>query len=71
MIESYDGLCGIIANFSSSDLRLRCHYELAHEGKCSFEKYKRYFRISSSCVSSCSLNKKDDDGIKSVLSHKK
>lgn len=80
MIETYDGLCGIIAIFSSSDLQIRCSYELGHQGPCSFEKYKRHF-IASSCCGQADYdqwcnNKEDDDGIKrgfidAVVLHKK
>lgn len=48
-LDSYDGLCGIIANFASSDLQLRCNYCMGHHGPCSWEKYKERFMISSSC----------------------
>jgi hypothetical protein len=57
-IESYDGLCGIIANFSSSDLRMRCKYELGHSGLCSFEKYKKQFRMTAGAI--CNRNPCDD-----------
>lgn len=46
MIESYDGLCGIIADFASSSLQIRCHYEFGHSGSCSFTKYSRRFRYN-------------------------
>ena len=49
MIETFDGLCGIIASFASSDLQLRCLYEMGHQGPCSFEKYKHHFRIFGGC----------------------
>lgn len=48
-IESYDGLCGIIAPFSSSDMQLRCKYDITHEGNHSWEKYRHHFIIQSSC----------------------
>lgn len=47
MIESYDGLCGIIATFASSGNRIRCHYELAHSGPCSFAKHRNQFQITA------------------------
>lgn len=31
-IESYEGLCGCIHRYSTSDLRVRCKYEFAHSG---------------------------------------
>lgn len=43
--SNYDGLCGIYANFASSDLRLRCNYHIGHAGTCSFEKYRRQLMI--------------------------
>ena len=48
-IESYDGLCGVIAPFASSDLQLRCEWCMEHVGKHSWEKYRSQFRIESSC----------------------
>jgi hypothetical protein len=48
-VETFDGLCGIIATFASSDLQIRCTYELDHYGDCSFEKYRKQFTIQSSC----------------------
>jgi len=48
-IESYDGLCGLIANFSSFDLRLRCNLPIGHHGPCSWEKYRSQFRLTDSC----------------------
>lgn len=44
-IESYDGLCGIIATFASSDLQLRCNHSMGHHGNHSWEKYRDQFRI--------------------------
>lgn len=44
-IETYDGLCGIIAPFSSSDLRLRCKFCIGHAGPCSWEKYREKLDI--------------------------
>jgi hypothetical protein len=65
-IENYDGLCGIIADFASSDNRLRCHYELGHHGPCSFKKYQTSFR----CMAGCFSSPDPDRGfIDSVLSH--
>ncbi len=37
-IESYDGLCGIIHLYASSDQRVRCKYEFGHSGSHSWEK---------------------------------
>lgn len=79
-IESYDGLCGIIARFASSNLQLRCHYSLGHDGECSHKKYENFFIIKSSCdredYEKLKLNQKDEDGftrgfIDSVIYHKK
>jgi len=63
-IESYDGLCGIIPTFASSDLRLRCNYPMGHHGPCSWEKYRNQFIV---CAGASILNKaiprdKEDDG---------
>lgn len=49
MIESYDGLCGAIAHFTSRNLQLRCFYDLHHTGRHSWDKYKWQFTITSSC----------------------
>lgn len=51
-IENYDGLCGVIAPFATSDLQLRCKYCLVHQGEHSWEKYRINFIISSSGTSS-------------------
>jgi len=68
MIESYDGLCGIIASFASSGNRIRCTYEIGHGGSCSFEKYRNQFRIFGGCGADdyrrWYLNKTDKHGIK-------
>lgn len=53
-IESYDGLCGNIPTFASFDLRIRCKYDLNHQGPCSYEKYRSQFMISGHCSSSTS-----------------
>jgi hypothetical protein len=66
--ENYDGLCGIIANFASSSNQLRCHYELEHQGPCSFDKYKAHFTISGG--TSCPPDP-ERGFIDSVLSHQK
>ena len=67
-VENFDGLCGIIARFASSDLQLRCKYEFGHGGVCSFEKYKRYFIMqlgfSKEDYDKYLLNKEDNEGIK-------
>lgn len=65
-VENFDGLCGIIARFASSDLQLRCHYELGHVPPCSFEKYRSQFHIESSCRPQTEMERlmeKDPDGI--------
>lgn len=49
--DKFDGLCGIIAPFASSDLQIRCKYEMAHSGPCSWEKYKSRFFITAGCGS--------------------
>jgi hypothetical protein len=48
-VEDYDGLCGIIPTFASSDLRMRCHFEMGHGGPCSFEKHRHNFIIIGGC----------------------
>jgi hypothetical protein len=48
-VEDYDGLCGIIPTFASSDLQMRCHFEMGHSGPCSFEKHRRHFVITAGC----------------------
>jgi hypothetical protein len=64
--ESFDGLCGIIADFATSDLQLRCTYELGHYGPCSFKKYTSHFR----CMAGCFSYPNPERGfIDSVLSH--
>lgn len=67
-IDNYDGLCGIIASFASSDLRLRCSYVLGHDGSCSFEKYRRHFSITGGCFindfEDWLNNQEDDHGVK-------
>lgn len=68
MIESYDGLCGIIADFASSDNQIRCHYELGHHGPCSFKKSKYDCRIG--CFSYSSPDS-ERGFIDSVLFHQK
>lgn len=35
-IESYDGLCGIIHLYATSDKQVRCHHSLGHHGKHSW-----------------------------------
>lgn len=37
-VESYDGLCGIIYHYSTSDRQVRCKYEFGHGGPHSWEK---------------------------------
>lgn len=51
-IEDYDGLCGIIARFSSSDMQLRCQHPFGHNGPCSWEKYREQFviKLQSYCI---------------------
>jgi hypothetical protein len=61
-IESYDGLCGIIASFAASTLRLRCKYSIGHYGSCSWEKYRSQFQISGGTGNP--LYYPDQDGFK-------
>ena len=37
-VESYDGLCGIIHLYASSDNQIRCKYEFGHYGPHSWHK---------------------------------
>jgi hypothetical protein len=39
-IESYDGLCGLVHHYSSSDKRVRCNFEFGHSGPHSWDKKK-------------------------------
>jgi hypothetical protein len=61
-IESYDGLCGMIASFAASTLRLRCKYSIGHYGPCSWEKYRSQFQISGGTGDP--LHYADKDGFK-------
>ena len=63
---NYDGLCGIIPTFATSDNQIRCQYELGHHGPCSFEKYRRHFYFYAGCFSGPDP---DRGFIDSVLSH--
>ena len=62
----FDGLCGIIAPFASSDLQLRCQHELGHHGPCSWKKFERHFMIMGGTF--CSPDP-ERGFIDSVLSH--
>lgn len=64
MIESYDGLCGIIPTFAHSGLQIRCTYELGHGGPCSFEKHRKHFYITAGSFSGDPNEVKDEDGLK-------
>jgi hypothetical protein len=66
-LESFDGLCGIIAEFSSSELQLRCKHELGHHGSHSWEKYRKQFTIQSFC----GIDRSEQEFINSVLYHNK
>ena len=48
-VETFDGLCGIIQKFSTSDLQLRCTYRIGHDGDCSWANVKNYISIGSHC----------------------
>jgi hypothetical protein len=66
MIETYDGLCGIIPSFAYSGLQIRCSHIMGHSGPCSFEKYRSQFRITggSGTGSGYFDQMKDEDGLK-------
>jgi hypothetical protein len=51
-IESYDGLCGIIHLYSSSDRRVRCKHEFGHSGPHSWEKVAVGLHIQAGCYAS-------------------
>lgn len=55
-IESYEGLCGCIHRYSTSDLRVRCKYEFAHSGPHSWEKKQVAMSIIGGSFYSCTLN---------------
>lgn len=65
-VENYDGLCGIISIYASSDNQVRCHYELGHHGPCSFRKHKHYFSIRAGAFHAPDPERKFID---SVISH--
>ena len=67
-VESFDGLCGIIATFACSDLQIRCTYDFGHGGSCSFEKHRHHFNVMG-----CTSRGVDHERgfIDSVLSHQK
>lgn len=44
-VENYDGLCGIIHLYASSDKQVRCTYELGHHGQHSWAKVKVAYSI--------------------------
>ena len=71
MIETYDGLGGCIANFGSSDLQIKCSYELGHHGDCSWKKYQKQFRIFSSCSRYSPEEIAEREFINSVIYHQK
>lgn len=66
--ESFDGMCGCIAHFASSDLRLRCNYPIGHDGDHSWEKHRRHFFYSAGCgrydFEWWLANREDSEGIK-------
>lgn len=79
-VEDYSGLCGIIPTFATSDMQIRCHYELGHGGECSFEKHRTNFICYAGAFGPDLENywaqQPNEDGIKrdfidSVLKHKK
>jgi hypothetical protein len=63
-VESYDGLCGIIATFASSNLQMRCLFEMGHGGPCSFEKHRHNFVFSFGSVNRPDL---EEEFINSVI----
>ena len=66
--ESFDGLCGCIAPFASSDLQLRCKYFFDHDGECSWKKHQHYFHFTAGCdrggYEKWLSNREDEDGVK-------
>jgi hypothetical protein len=44
-VESYDGLCGIIHLYASSEKQVRCKYEFGHHGPHSWVKEKVSYNI--------------------------
>lgn len=67
-LESYDGLCGLIARFSGL-MQLRCNYCIGHHGPCSWDKLRSQFTISSSC---CAREPTDEENfIASVIASMK
>jgi hypothetical protein len=36
-LKSYDGLCGVIYPYSTSDRQIRCKYDWTHTGKHSWD----------------------------------
>ena len=66
-VENYDGLCGIIHLYASSDKQVRCTYELGHHGKHSWANKNVDYHISG-----CTEDRFYDEKkfIDSVLFHK-
>jgi hypothetical protein len=44
-MNNFDGLCGIIWRYSTSDNQVRCQYEFGHGGKHSWYKVEYSTRI--------------------------
>lgn len=47
-LKSYDGLCGIISQYATSDRQLRCYFEFGHSGPCSYVKQEKVM-----CIRGC------------------
>lgn len=67
-VEDYNGLCGLIAPFSRSELQIRCKYTMGHYGPCSFEKLRHNFYFF---IGATRLPDPEEEFINSVLSHSK
>lgn len=63
-VENYDGLCGIIHLYSSSDKQVRCSYELGHYGPHSWANKRVAFHIFGGITNPCY---EEDQFIASVL----
>lgn len=48
-VENYDGLCGIICLYASSDKQVKCNFELGHHGPHSWANKKVGFHIFGGC----------------------
>lgn len=70
-IETFEGLCGQIATFASSDLQLRCLYSLGHHGKCSWSKYEKQFHIDGSCNAGPSAEQQFENSVMITIKENK